>query len=307
MSNKILVTDSMFIFDKHIKLLESKGYEVERLDKPSASEEELIEALQDKVGYILGGVEYVTDKVIESANKLKTVVFTGTGYQGHIPGWELARKRNIKIGNTPYANIYEVAEWGLAATLAMQRDLFDLGPQGTTNFHTITSLPDLTIGILGLGHIGKQYANMVNGLGAKEVLYWNRTKKDSKYKYVDKKKLFSDSDIIFVAIGDEVGEDFINSSDLKQMKQDALIVSISHHGIINEGDLFDAVSKGKIRAALDIVKKQALFNELSPERWYASTSSTAYNSHNFLMRSSDMAVATLINLLETGEDQNRVI
>ncbi len=95
MSNKVLVTDSLFIKDKHVKLLEAAGYEVERLDKPSATEEELCDAVRGKVGYILGGIEKVTDKVIESADGLKAIVFTGTGWQGFIPGHDLATKRGI--------------------------------------------------------------------------------------------------------------------------------------------------------------------------------------------------------------------
>lgn len=55
MSNKILVTDSLFIKAKHVKKLEVAGYVVERLDKPNATEDELCEAVKGKVGYILGG------------------------------------------------------------------------------------------------------------------------------------------------------------------------------------------------------------------------------------------------------------
>lgn len=283
------------------------GYEVERLDRPAATEAELCAAIQGKVGYVLGGVEYATDKVFDAANELKAVVFTGTGFKGHIPGWRRALEKGIRIGNTPYANVYEVAEWALAATLAMQRDLFDLGSQGTTKFHTITSVPELTVGVLGLGRIGKQYADMISALGAKEVRYWSRSKKDVDYKYVERDELFASSDIIFVAVGDDAGQDFVSKSELGKMKQDALLVSIAHHGIVNEEDLHDAVNSGKIRAALDIVKEQDRFKNISSERWYASSSSAAYNSVGFLKRASDMAVETLINLIETGEDKNRVV
>ena len=188
----------------------------------------------------------------------------------------------------------------------MQRDLFDLGPQGSTKFHTITSLPDLRVGVVGLGHIGSKYADMISSIGAKEVVYWNRSKKQSQYTYIEKEDLFSTCDIIFVALADDSGENFINKAELNLMKQDALIVSIAHNGIINEDDLYDLVSSGKIRAALDIVKDQVKFKGLSPERWYVSSSSEAYNSTGYLRRSSDMATETLVNLLETGEDKNKV-
>lgn len=297
MKGQILVTDTLFIFDKHVKQLEDAGYEVVRVEKPDMNEDELTEALQGKVGYILGGIEYVTDKVIQNATDLKAIVFTGTGYKGHIPAWELAQEKGIKIGTTPYANVYEVSEWALAATLAMQRDLFSLGPQGTEKFHTITSLPDLTVGIIGFGHIGQKYAEMISAIGAKEVIYWNRSPLESKYTAKTKHEVFAKSDIVFVALGDEA-KDAITAKELNEMKDGALLVSIAHHGVVNEKDLSEALTAGKIRAALDIVKDPSLFAGLSVRSWYASNSSAAYNSVSYLKRSSDIAVKTILQLLE---------
>lgn len=301
---KILVTDSLFIFDRHVRRMEDAGYEVVRVDESSLSESDLCDVVADKVGYILGGVEYVTDKVVNAASNLKALVFTGTGYKGHIPGWQLALEHGILIGTTPYANVYEVAEWGVAATLAMQRDLFELGPQGSTRYHTVTSLPDLKVGVIGMGHIGQKYADMIKSLGAGEVVYWNRTPKQFSYAAVEKEELFKTCDIIFVALADDVGSNYISGTELNEMKQDALLVSIAHHGIINEADLCAAVSGGAIRAALDIVKDQEQFEGLSPSRWYASKASSAYNSIGFLNRCSDMATSTLLNLLDKGVDTN---
>ena len=56
MKGTILVTDNLFIFPEHEAKLREAGYEIERLDKPEATEEELIEAVKGKVGYILGGI-----------------------------------------------------------------------------------------------------------------------------------------------------------------------------------------------------------------------------------------------------------
>jgi phosphoglycerate dehydrogenase-like enzyme len=306
MNGKILVTDTLFIYDNHIRSLEGAGYHVVRVEKPDLSEQELSKAIKGKVGYILGGTEYVTEKVIDSADKLKAIVFTGTGFKGHIPAWEYALEKGIQIGTTPYANVYEVAEWALAATLAMQRNLFDLSIHGKTTFHTITSLPDLKVGIIGLGHIGNQYAQMISSVGAGEVVYWNRSPKNSNYKYVEKDELFTTCDIIFVALSEEAGKNFISKSSLELMKKDALLVSIAGHGIINEEDLFGAMSSGQIRAALDIISDNNKFKNLPQSRFYGSKSSAAYNSIGYLHRSSDMATETIINLLTGDDDPNKV-
>ncbi len=53
----ILITDSQFILPEHEEKLSEAGFEIERLNKPQATEEELIEALKGKDGYVLGGIE----------------------------------------------------------------------------------------------------------------------------------------------------------------------------------------------------------------------------------------------------------
>src|SRR5467141_223504 len=120
MKGKILITDTLFMTDEHVKRIEKAGYEVERLDKTAATEDELITALKGKVGYVLGGIEKVTDNVIESADKLKVIAFTGADWQALITGWEKAKAHGIKISNAPGANSPAVAELAITLTLAMQ-------------------------------------------------------------------------------------------------------------------------------------------------------------------------------------------
>src|SRR5882757_6273946 len=125
MKEKILITDSLFIFPEHEKLLNDAGYEIERLDKLSATEDELVEAIKDKVGYILGGIEKVTEKVIDAGDKLKAIIFTGIGYKDFIPAWEHATEKGIAIANTPNAPTHAVSEWAITMALAMNRGIFD--------------------------------------------------------------------------------------------------------------------------------------------------------------------------------------
>jgi len=63
----ILITDTLFILPEHEQMIRDAGYEIERLATPTASEEELIRHIKGKVGYVLGGIEKVTDKVVEAA------------------------------------------------------------------------------------------------------------------------------------------------------------------------------------------------------------------------------------------------
>src|SRR5271157_5220510 len=101
MKGKILITDSLFIFPEHEKILRDAGYEIERVNKPQPTEEELIKTIKGKVGYVLGGVEHVTEKIIDAGDKLKAIVFPGIGYKDFIPAWEYATKKGIILPNAP--------------------------------------------------------------------------------------------------------------------------------------------------------------------------------------------------------------
>ncbi len=307
-SKKVLVTDSLFIKDKHVKRLEEAGFEVERLDKPAATEDELIEALKGKVGYILGGVEKVTDKVIDSTDGLKAIVFTGTGVFDFIPGHETATKKGIAIGAAPYLNAHAVAEFGMAMTLLMCRDMIDLARGGSKTFETVRSLSESEVGIVGLGHVGEEYAGMAIGMGASKLSYFSRTKKPDTEKklhisYKDKGELFKTSDVVFVAIPADAGENFISSNDINAMKKGSLLVSIAHDGLIDKDALHERLKSGDIRAALDEPIKDERLSKLPLGVFYTPNASTAYNTNQNIEDTSSSSVETLINLINTGDDK----
>lgn len=304
---KILVTDSLFIHDKHIKELGSHGYEIERLGKTNATEDELKAAVKGKIGYILGGLEKVTENVLKEADSLKAISFTGTGWKGFVPGWEYATEKGIAISNAPSANAPEVAEWATAAMMAMQRDLFELGPKGDKSFVTVQSLMQLEVGIVGLGNIGREFAERAKGLKARKVSYWSREKKTDDFEYYENvDDLLKSADVIFLAVGDDAGQDFINLERINLIKNNALLVSILHKGIFDENALYERVSRNEIRAAFDIVNDIERFRNLSSKNWYASNGVSGYNAESTFEKASDMATQSIINLIETGNDQYRV-
>ncbi len=308
MSNRILITDSLFIKEEHARKLTDAGFEVERLDKPAATEDELCAAVKGKAGYILGGVEKVTKKVIESADQLKAIVFTGTAWDGFIPGHELATQKGIAIGAAPHLNAYAVAEFGFATTLLMTRDLIGLQRGGNKTFETTKSLPDLKIGIVGLGHIGRQYAQMVRGAGAKRLFYYNRSsrpefEKELDIKALDKDQLFATCDVIFVALHVGAGKHYIDRDDINAMKSNSLLVSIADPLLFDLDALHARLVKDEIRGAFDENIKEERFTKLPLDIWYTPNESSAFNTGRTVQEVSDSCVDTMINLLNTGEDK----
>ena len=307
MKGTILVTDSLFIFDTHEKTLRDAGYEIYRLDKPKATEEELIEAVKSKVGYILGGIEQVTDKVIEAADELKVISFTGADAHGFITGFNKATEKGIAITTTPGANTYAVAEYTLSVMLAMTRNIFELGRTGDKSFQTTSSLKDLTIGIVGVGHIGSRMAEILSSLGAKEILYTNRTRKEAleektKAIFVSMDELLERSDIVTLHVSKEIGEGFFDKQKLSKMKDGALLVNCGFMSGVNRDDLLTELEARRLRAAEDGPKDDR-FKNLPLATWYCSNDHTAYNTHEANMKASDMAVSSILNILERGDDQ----
>jgi phosphoglycerate dehydrogenase-like enzyme len=311
MKGTILITDSLFIHKEHEGKIRAAGYEIERLDKPKASEEELIAAIKGKVGYILGGIEEVTEKVIDAANELKVIVFTGIGYKNFIPAWEYATKKGIAIANAPDGPTHAVAEWAVIMALAMNRGIFDLGRAGQKDFMTTKGIEGQNVGIIGLGRIGKQIAEMIKPFRPASLSYYSKHRhEDSEASlgvaYKELNALLGESDIVFVCVSEDAGKDFIGQKELAAIKDGTLLVSFMTEGIINDDALLKELTSGRLRAASDHPGKSEEFKKLPLGTWYCSNASSAFNTTSALKLTSDMATNSLLNILETGEDKNLV-
>lgn len=311
MSNKILVTDSLFITAKHVQLLEDAGFEVERLDKPCATEEEVCQAIRGKVGYILGGLETITEKVIEAADELKAIMVAGTDWQGFIPAHELATQKGIAIGSALYLNAYAVAEFGMTMSLMMCRDAIALARGGEKTFETTVSLSELSVGVVGMGHIGTEYSKMLKGMGVANIQYFNRSRKpdlelELGLVYKEKSDLLVESDLLFIALPDSVGEKFFSADDVASIKNKAIIISISNPGQFELESLYGRLVDGSIRVAFDGDTKDERFKKLPLNTFYSPNESTAFNTNQAIQAVNDCCVGTIKNLLSTGMDPYRV-
>lgn len=311
MKGKILITDSLFIFPEHEKMIIDAGYEIERINKPQPTEEELIKAIKGKAGYILGGIEHVTEKIIDAGDKLKVIAFPGIGYKDFIPAWKYATKKGIILANAPDGPTHAVSEWAVMMALVMTRGIFDLGRVGQKEFMTTTGIEGQKIGIIGLGRTGKHIVKMLKVFKPASISYYSKHKhKDIEQKsslvYKDLETLLSESDIIFLCVSKDAGENFIGGKELSLMKEKSLLVSFMSHGIIDEEALLKELEKGRIRAVSDYPAKNENFKKLPLNIWYYFNSSNAFNTKAALKFTSDMATQSMINLLKTGKDKNRV-
>lgn len=310
MKGTILITDTLFILKEHEEKIRAAGYEIERLETPTATEKELIEHIKGKIGYVLGGIEHVTDSVIEAADSLRAIAFTGADWRHYIPGHRLATEKHIAIANTPGANSVTVAEFTLLIMLAMTRNIFALARTGPKRFQTTHSLSELKVGIVGMGRIGLRMAYVLRSLGVDEILYTSRQRKPeierpTGSRFVDIKTLLSESDVITLHASQDAGTGYIGAKELALMKDGALLVNCGFTGSIDKDALFSELKSGRIRAFQDDPMDER-FNELPLDIWMNSNLHMAYNTFEANKLASDMATQSLINLLEIGRDQYRV-
>ncbi|MFM7088131.1 MAG: NAD(P)-dependent oxidoreductase [Candidatus Paceibacterota bacterium] len=303
----ILVTDSLFILPEHEEKLRDAGFEIERLDKPEATEEELIKAIKGKDGYILGGIETITERIIDAGDNLKAIVFTGIGYKDLIPCHEYATSKGIAIANTPDAPTHAVAEWAMTMALAMNRNIFDLGRVGEKKFITSKGIENQHVGIVGLGRIGKEIAEMLKPFRPASISYFSKhAHENSQIEYKELDNLLQESDIVFLCVSKDAGKNFFGKDQLKQMKNDSLLVSFMAPGIIDEDALLAELKTGRIRGVSDHPIHDEESNNLPRGTWYCFNASNAFNTTTEIKLCSDTATYSMINLLTTGQDKNKV-
>jgi lactate dehydrogenase-like 2-hydroxyacid dehydrogenase len=307
---KILVTDNLFILDKHVKQLEDAGYDVERLNKAEPTEAELKAAVKGKTGYIMGGIEYVTAPVIEAADQLQAIVFAGSDWRRWIPGHAEALDRGIKLAYSPGGVSESVAEYTLTLMLVMARRLYNMAPIGESSFLTTDSLCDLRVGIIGMGQVPRYLLRMLQGFGIRELRYANRTpypeiEKQFGVQYADVETVLTNSDIVCFNLSSAAGAGYMDKTKLSLMHDSAVLIDTSYEAALDLDAAYAEVSIGRLRIAWDHVMKDPRFSGLPLENWLSSHH-TAYNTHHSVNLTSDMATASLLNLLRTGKDQYEI-
>jgi phosphoglycerate dehydrogenase-like enzyme len=310
MSNTVLVTDKQYISDEHARQMAAVGLQVERLDRPHATEDELCQAIKGKVGYIVGGTELVTPAVIAAADELRAIALTIDDWQAVIPAYSEATERGIIISNAPGADAYSVAEYTLTLMLMMLRRPLELGSTGTSKFITTGSIIDARVGLIGMGRISELVARMLIGLGATDVVYWSRQAKphlqdELGIQFMPLEELVSTANVISTHVPQSAGE-VLNENVLKTVKPGTILINTGAEVTYSRDGLYDLLIDQKARAAFDFPIPEKRFEKLTADSWFYSNAQTAYNTHEAAQLASDMATQSMINMLTTGSDDFRV-
>lgn len=209
--------------------------------------------------------------------ELIITITTGTDYIDKT----YCQQHNIKVLNTPGFTGASVAEHAVALMLAAAKRLVDFNHKIRTGDYQIFEHQGIELfgaqaGIIGMGRIGSQVAQMLQGFGI-NVVYCNRTQKVSDLGVqVDLDTLLNTSDIIFLTLSlNETSRQMINQDTLAKVKPGAILINISPDDLIEFSALQSALTKGQLSyAGLDIHHEDDRFLNLpntilTPRRaWY---------------------------------------
>ncbi|MDQ1898869.1 2-hydroxyacid dehydrogenase [Paracoccus sp. WLY502] len=201
----------------------------------------------------------VTDRMFATPG-LRAVHKWGVGYDGI--DLDAARRHGVRVLRTTGSNAVAVAETTLGLILAVNRNIVrgHVGiaaggwPKGQVA-PTSATLSGRTVGIVGMGYIGKALARLLGGFGC-PILYAKRTplpkpeEADLNARFAPLDELLAASDVVTLNCDlNDSTRNLIDARRLALMKPDAILVNAARGGVLVEADLADAIRQDRLRGA----------------------------------------------------------
>ncbi len=258
---KVLASPSSFgqVSNEPERILTDKGIEVVKNPYGRTLSEDEVINLADGCSGIIAGTEPLSKRVIDALPELKVISRVGVGLDN--VDMNYAQQKGITVSSTPDAPTRAVAEFTLAMAFALLRKV----PQanaGVKNheWHKLTGslLYNKTVGVVGLGRIGKMVAELLKVLGAKVVAFTphpdNNWAFENEVQLTELNTLLSNADIVTLHVpGNSDKSPVIGASELNLMKASAQLINISRGGVVDEDALYTALVNGKLAgAAVDV-------------------------------------------------------
>ena len=240
--------------------------EVSYYDSLPSSNEELVERVGDAEGAIsVRASAKFAEVVLTACPKLQIVSVWGTGTD-HVD-LAAAAKLGITITNTPGVSAIAMAEHTLALMLATARRIPQIDSetrQGAWPRGRITQLHGKTLGIIGLGAIGRQTARIARGIGMRVVAWTmhpsSELAEELSLKLVDLDELYQISDVVSLHLRQSPETTgLLNDRAFRRMKPSAIFINTARGAIADEQALIAALEEKRIAGAgLDVFAMEPL-------------------------------------------------
>src|SRR5215211_6839441 len=261
MATKIFVADD--VSESGLGPLRSAGFVVEK--RPGLAAAELREALTDCEGLIVRSETRVTQDLLDAANSLRVIGRAGVGVDNiDVPA---ATIRGIVVMNAPDGNTITTAEHTIALLISLARSI----PQANSSLKAGrwerkkfigVELQGKTLGIIGLGRIGRVVASRARAMGMTIIAYDPfiavEQARDLEIELAPLDEVYARADFLTVhtPLTSET-RGLIDRNALSKMKQGARIINCARGGLIDEDALYEAITNGSISgAALDVFSEE---------------------------------------------------
>jgi len=257
-------------------------------------------------------------EVVSHLPHLKFIATMSTGFD-HIDV-SYAKEKGIKVSNVPTYGANTVAEHAFALMLCLAKNIYpSIERTRSGNFSldglTTFDLKGKTLGIVGMGKIGKEVADIARGFEMRVLAYdIHENKKLAKevgFTYVSLEQLLKLSDIITIhLVHDESTHHIIHKNNISQIKKGAYLINTARGALIETEALIEALDKGILAGAgLDVLEEEQSIKEekqlLSKEFISSVDLKTLIENHMLLNR--ENVIITPHNAFNSKEALSRIL
>lgn len=255
---KVLVSDGIEASAE--EMMRKAGLDVTNI---KLTPEELLAQINQYDAIMVRSATKVTKEVIDAGVNLKCIARGGVGLDNI--DVKYAKEKGIPVLNTPGASSISVAELAIGHMFAVSRFLnlsnteMREGKWPKKEYAKGIELTGKTLGLLGLGNIGKETAKRAIGLGMNVIAYdpfVNTT--NLNVKLVSKDDVLANSDFIslHMPLNKEEGPT-LTAKEFAKVKKGVIIINCARGGVVSEKDLLNALNEGIVKyAAMDVFESE---------------------------------------------------
>ena len=252
---KILICDTLN--SKVLEELQSIGHCID-ISSSKSKNQDLDSEINDAEIVVIRSSTQLTKEIIEKANNLKIIARCGVGVDNI--DVEFAKSKNIKVTNSPTANLISVVELTIALIINVARkiNLSDIHlKEGKWNRKEFIGmeLSGKQLGIVGYGKAGRLVSERMKSFGMSIAFYDPYVKDwDGPEKSLELDELLSTSDVVSIhVIKTKETENLISKEKLDLLKNSAILINTSRGGVVDEDYLIELLKLKKLfGAGLDV-------------------------------------------------------
>ena len=228
--------------------------------KRKLTEDEIIALLSGGATGLIAGIEPLTERVFQAAPNLKVISRCGAGMDS--VDLAAAKHRGIHVLNTPEAPAQAVAELTLGYILSLLRQINPIDRAVRSGEWPRTQgrlFAAQTVGVIGLGHIGRRVARLCQAFEATVVAHDPYASQiPDGVSMLPLEQLLTSADIITLHTPYSADmHHLLDAEAFVVMKPEAIVINAARGGLIDEDALADALKSGKVSAAaLDVFEQE---------------------------------------------------